>query len=69
MVHGPAIDKLTLFINAAEIIQLYIVLREARTQLIQGVSLDKHCFTKKHQCKYIRLCDVCARTKSTSLFL
>jgi transposase InsO family protein len=40
------------------------ILREAvRTQLVEGVSLPRSCFTKKGRTKFKCLCDICARAK------
>lgn len=34
-----------------------------RTQLVEGVSLPRSCFTKKGRTKFKCLCDICARAK------
>ena len=62
---APDVDQLTLFHQRCGDHSTKVLREAIRSQLIQGVTLDRKYFTKKHQSKYKCLCDICARAKMT----
>jgi hypothetical protein len=43
------------------LLQIYILREAVRTQLVEGVSLPRLCFTKTGRTEFKCVCDICAR--------